>query len=115
MEFLSVNVSSRIFSHGKLDGLVTEVLATTGLDAGLLELEITESAVMEDTDAALQLMQRLRALGIRLAIDDFGTGYSSLARLKRMPVHKLKLDQSFRSTRRPQRCRPHSRGDRVGS
>jgi diguanylate cyclase (GGDEF)-like protein/PAS domain S-box-containing protein len=95
MEFLSVNVSSRIFSHGKLDGLVTEVLATTGLDAGLLELEITESAVMEDADAALQLMQRLRALGIRLAIDDFGTGYSSLARLKRMPVHKLKLDQSF--------------------
>jgi len=95
LEFLSVNVSSRIFSHGKLDGLVTEVLATTGLDAALLELEITESAVMEDADTALQLMQRLRALGVRLAIDDFGTGYSSLARLKRMPVHKLKLDQSF--------------------
>jgi diguanylate cyclase (GGDEF)-like protein/PAS domain S-box-containing protein len=95
LEFLSVNVSSRIFSHGKLDSLVTEVLAATGLDAGLLELEITESAVMNDADAALQLMQRLRALGVRLAIDDFGTGYSSLARLKRMPVHKLKLDQSF--------------------
>ncbi|GLK92162.1 phosphodiesterase DibA [Pseudomonas turukhanskensis] len=95
LEFMSVNVSSRIFSHGKLDGLVTEVLTATGLDAALLELEITESAVMEDADAALQLMQRLRALGVRLAIDDFGTGYSSLARLKRMPVHKLKLDQSF--------------------
>ena len=95
LEFMSVNISSRIFSHGTLDSLVTEVLAATGLHAGLLELEITESAVMDDADAALQLMQRLRGLGVRLAIDDFGTGYSSLARLKRMPVHKLKLDQSF--------------------
>ncbi len=95
LEFMSVNVSSRIFSHGKLDSLVTEVLAASGLEASFLELEITESAVMDDADAALHLMQRLRALGVRLAIDDFGTGYSSLARLKRMPVDKLKLDQSF--------------------
>lgn len=95
LEFMSVNVSSRIFSHGKLDSLVTDVLAASGLNAAFLELEITESAVMDDADAALQLMQRLRALGVRLAIDDFGTGYSSLARLKRMPVQKLKLDQSF--------------------
>ncbi|MEN0108581.1 MAG: diguanylate cyclase, partial [Pseudomonas sp.] len=63
LEFMSVNISSRIFSHGKLDSLVTEVLAATGLDASLLELEITESAVMSDAAAALQLMQRLRALG----------------------------------------------------
>ena len=93
--FVAVNVSSRLFGKGTLDRQVAQVLADTGLDPAHLELEVTESAVMDDPDAALALLGRLRDLSIRLAIDDFGTGYSSLARLKRLPVHKLKLDQSF--------------------
>jgi diguanylate cyclase (GGDEF)-like protein/PAS domain S-box-containing protein len=95
LRFVAVNVSSRMFSRGELDSRVAQVLADTGLDPAFLELEVTESAVMDNPDAALALLDRLRALGVRLAIDDFGTGYSSLARLKRLPVHKLKLDQSF--------------------
>ena len=95
LRFVAVNVSSRLFSRGELDSRVAQVLADTGLDPAFLELEVTESAVMDNPDAALALLNRLRALGVRLAIDDFGTGYSSLARLKRLPVHKLKLDQSF--------------------
>ena len=88
-------MSSRLFSRGELDKRVAAVLHASGLEPGYLELEVTESAVMDDPDAALALLERLRALGIRLAIDDFGTGYSSLARLKRLPVHKLKIDRSF--------------------
>jgi diguanylate cyclase (GGDEF)-like protein/PAS domain S-box-containing protein len=95
LQFIAVNVSSRLFSRGELDSRVAQVLADSGLDPAYLELEVTESAVMDNPDAALALLERLRALGLRLAIDDFGTGYSSLARLKRLPVHKLKLDQSF--------------------
>jgi diguanylate cyclase (GGDEF)-like protein/PAS domain S-box-containing protein len=93
--FVAVNISSRLFGRDGLDRQVARVLADTGLDPARLELEVTESAIMANPDAALALLERLRALGVRLAIDDFGTGYSSLARLKRLPVHKLKLDQSF--------------------
>ena len=89
------NVSSRLFSRGSLDQRVAQVLQRTGLAPHCLELEVTESAVMDDPDQALQMLQRLRALGVQLAIDDFGTGYSSLQRLKNLPVHKLKIDQSF--------------------
>ena len=95
LKFVAVNVSSRLFSRGELDRRVAEVLRTSGLAPAHLELEVTESAIMDNPEAALDLLERLRALGVRLAIDDFGTGYSSLARLKRLPVHKLKLDQSF--------------------
>lgn len=95
LKFVAVNVSSRLFSRGELDRRVAEVLHTSGLAPAHLELEVTESAIMDNPEAALDLLERLRALGVRLAIDDFGTGYSSLARLKRLPVHKLKLDQSF--------------------
>lgn len=95
LDFIAVNVSSRLFGHGELDTRVAQVLAETGLEPGFLELEVTESAVMQDPDAAQQMLIRLRGLGVRLAIDDFGTGYSSLLRLKRMPVHKLKIDQGF--------------------
>ena len=95
LHYVAVNVSSRLFSRGELDQRIAQVLADTGLPAQCLELEVTESAVMDAPMQAQTLLERLRDLGVRLAIDDFGTGYSSLARLKRLPVHKLKLDQSF--------------------
>ncbi|KRP58103.1 phosphodiesterase DibA [Pseudomonas trivialis] len=93
--FMAVNVSSRLFARRELYEHVARVLHDTGLDPAFLELEVTESAVMDDPDMALEQLHRLRELGLRLAIDDFGTGYSSLLRLKRLPVHKLKIDQGF--------------------
>lgn len=95
LEFVAVNISSRLFGHRELYHQVAEVLHDTGLDPALLELEVTESAVMEDPEVSLEQLHRLRELGLRLAIDDFGTGYSSLLRLKRLPVQKLKIDQGF--------------------
>ena len=95
LTFVAVNVSSRLFAHRELYEQVSQVLHETGLDPAFLELEVTESAVMEDPEVALEQMHRLRELGVRLAIDDFGTGYSSLLRLKRLPVQKLKIDQGF--------------------
>ncbi|MEB0207649.1 phosphodiesterase DibA [Pseudomonas sp. CCC3.1] len=95
LSFVAVNISSRLFARPELYTLVSTVLADTGLDPALLELEVTESAVMDDSQGALEQMYRLRALGLRLAIDDFGTGFSSLLRLKRLPVQKLKIDQGF--------------------
>ena len=71
------------------------MLHDTGLNPALLELDVTESAVKEDPEVALQQLHRLRELGLRLAIDDFGTGYSSLLRLKSLPVQKLKIDKGF--------------------
>ncbi|VVN16098.1 hypothetical protein PS858_04249 [Pseudomonas fluorescens] len=95
LSFVAVNVSSRLFARRELFQQVAKVLHETGLDPACLELEVTESAVMEDPEVALEQMHRLRELGVRLAIDDFGTGYSSLLRLKRLPVQKLKIDQGF--------------------
>ncbi|WP_060478688.1 phosphodiesterase DibA [Pseudomonas monteilii] len=95
LEFVAVNISSRLFGQRELYRQVADVLHQTGLDPALLELEVTESAVMEDPEVALEQLHRLRELGLNLAIDDFGTGYSSLLRLKRMPVQKLKIDQGF--------------------
>ena len=95
LSFVAVNISSRLFARPELFSLVSTVLADTGLDPALLELEVTESAVMDNSQVALEQMHRLRALGLRLAIDDFGTGFSSLLRLKRLPVQKLKIDQGF--------------------
>lgn len=95
LSFIAVNVSSRLFARRELYDQVAQVLHDTGLDPACLELEVTESAVMEDPEVALEQMHRLRELGVRLAIDDFGTGYSSLLRLKRLPVQKLKIDQGF--------------------
>lgn len=93
--FVAVNVSSRLFGNRDLYQLVAQVLHDTGLDPARLEVEVTESAVMEDPEVALEQLHRLRELGLQLAIDDFGTGYSSLLRLKRLPVQKLKIDQGF--------------------
>lgn len=95
LSFIAVNVSSRLFARRELYEQVAQVLHTTGLDPEFLELEVTESAVMDDPEVALEQLHRLRELGLRLAIDDFGTGYSSLLRLKRLPVQKLKIDQGF--------------------
>lgn len=95
LSFLAVNVSSRLFARRELYEQVAQVLHDTGLDPAFLELEVTESAVMDDPEVALEQLHCLRELGLRLAIDDFGTGYSSLLRLKRLPVQKLKIDQGF--------------------
>ncbi|WP_060507582.1 phosphodiesterase DibA [Pseudomonas sp. NBRC 111124] len=95
LAFVAVNISSRLFGQRELYQQVADVLHETGLDPALLELEVTESAVMEDPEVALEQLHRLRELGLNLAIDDFGTGYSSLLRLKRLPVQKLKIDQGF--------------------
>jgi diguanylate cyclase (GGDEF)-like protein/PAS domain S-box-containing protein len=95
LSFVAVNVSSRLFGRGDLDRRVAQVLSETGLAPHCLELEVTESAVMEDPEQAIEQMHRLRELGLKLSIDDFGTGYSSLLRLKRMPVQTLKIDQGF--------------------
>ncbi|WP_249678994.1 phosphodiesterase DibA [Pseudomonas abieticivorans] len=95
LDFVAVNVSSRLFAGRVLYQQIAQVLAETGLDPAFLEVEVTESAVMDDPEVALEQLHRLRELGLTLAIDDFGTGYSSLLRLKRLPVQKLKIDQGF--------------------
>ncbi|MCK9396437.1 MAG: EAL domain-containing protein [Methylobacter sp.] len=92
---LAVNVSPQQFRRCDINALVAEVLAETGFPAGQLELEMTESGLMDNQDKAVEVLTNLRAQGIRLAIDDFGTGYSSLAYLKRFPVDVLKIDKSF--------------------
>lgn len=92
---MSVNVSARQFRDPGLRDSVAEALAKAGLDANSLTLEITESTIMEDSEAALERLESLKALGVRLAIDDFGTGYSSLSYLRRLPVDILKVDKSF--------------------
>jgi diguanylate cyclase (GGDEF)-like protein/PAS domain S-box-containing protein len=92
---VAVNLSMRQFRHPRLAEEVAEVLEQTGLPPHLLELEITESAVMEDAEATVSTLERLKALGVQLAIDDFGTGYSSLGYLRRFPVEVLKIDRAF--------------------
>ena len=92
---LSINVSGVEFRRGKIEETVRKALAASRLPPELLELEITESAMMSQAEQSIEVLHRLRAMGISLAIDDFGTGYSSLAYLKRLPLNKLKVDQSF--------------------
>ncbi len=92
---LSVNLSSKQLSQPDLAAVIAEVLADTGLPAELLQLEITESAILEHPEAAASTLKRLKQLGVRLSIDDFGTGYSSLSYLQRFPIDALKIDRSF--------------------
>jgi diguanylate cyclase (GGDEF)-like protein len=92
---LAVNVSPHQLSRIDINALVSRVLAETGFPADQLELELTESAIMDNRYKATQILNSLRIQGIRLAIDDFGTGYSSLAYLKSFPLNVLKIDKSF--------------------
>ena len=92
---MAVNLSARQFADRGFFDMVTRVLADTRLDPACLELEITESQVMRQTEGVMTLLNRLSKMGVQLAIDDFGTGYSSLSYLKRLPIQKLKIDQSF--------------------
>ncbi|HEX6295076.1 MAG TPA: EAL domain-containing protein [Burkholderiales bacterium] len=92
---VAVNLSPRQFNDPRLPDMVARALRETGLPPGLLELEITESTAMRETDATLGTLKRLKQLGVSIAIDDFGTGYSSLAYLKRFTVDKVKIDRTF--------------------
>ncbi|MSQ55648.1 MAG: bifunctional diguanylate cyclase/phosphodiesterase [Betaproteobacteria bacterium] len=92
---IAVNLSARQFNDPKLVDTVSRVLRETGLPAKQLELEITESTVMQHIDVTQNTLKKLKQLGVSVAIDDFGTGYSSFAYLKRFPVDKLKIDKSF--------------------
>jgi diguanylate cyclase (GGDEF)-like protein/PAS domain S-box-containing protein len=92
---MSVNVSARQFGDKNLVRRVAHSLEKSGLEAQYLELELTESLIMQDVEAAIATMKELQTLGVRLSIDDFGTGYSSLAALKSFPVTRLKIDKSF--------------------
>ncbi len=92
---VAVNISPRQLQRPGLDALVQQVLADTGLPPACLELEITESSMMVDPPQAIRLLQALHDLGVQLSIDDFGTGWSSFAHLRRMPLHRLKIDGSF--------------------
>ena len=92
---VSVNLSARQLLHPEIITDITTALEESGLPARLLKLEITESAMMEDAEAAIDLLNRLKAMGIRLLLDDFGTGYSSLSYLHRLPIDTLKVDRAF--------------------
>jgi diguanylate cyclase (GGDEF)-like protein len=92
---LAVNVSPVQFRSHAFSLKVANALATTGLSAGRLELEITEAVLIRDDEAALAMLQHLRAIGVHIALDDFGTGYSSLSYLQRFPFDKIKIDRCF--------------------
>lgn len=102
---IAINLSPRQFRDSGLVDRVAATLERTGLPPEKLELEITESGLMDETDNVVELLHRLKALGVSIAIDDFGTGYSSLSYLKRFPLDVLKIDQSF------VRGIPHDQGD----
>jgi diguanylate cyclase (GGDEF)-like protein len=92
---VAVNASARQFMEPGLVSQVQGALRESGLDAGLLEIEITESLAMEKAEATVRTLERLKALGVKISIDDFGTGYSSLAYLPQFPIDTLKIDRSF--------------------
>ncbi len=93
--FMSVNLSARQFAQPELVEQVQEILAETGLEPSGLEIEITESVLMDQTDVGIQTLRQLRDIGVRLVLDDFGTGYSSLSYLKHLPLDTIKIDRTF--------------------
>jgi len=92
---IAVNISARHFQQKNFLDRLRQVLGDTRLDPTCLELELTETSIMENGESAVRLLNEIRNLGVKIAIDDFGTGYSSLGYLKRLPIDTLKLDQSF--------------------
>ncbi|MBX3665959.1 MAG: EAL domain-containing protein [Burkholderiales bacterium] len=92
---MSVNLSARQMRNENLIRMIRNALEQSGFPAALLELEITESMVMSDVDRSVNILNAIKGLGVRIAMDDFGTGYSSLSYLKRFPIDRLKIDQSF--------------------
>ena len=92
---VAVNVSGRQFVEGDLDGDVLKALRDNGIEADLLELELTESSLMVNTERTIATLHNLKQHGVQISIDDFGTGYSSLAYLRRFPINKLKIDIAF--------------------
>jgi Amt family ammonium transporter len=99
--FMSVNLSGRQLGHPEIEDQTRRVLNDSGLDPHRLKLEITESVVMSDPEAVIDLLGRFKRMGVRLGIDDFGTGYSSLSYLQKFPVDTLKVDRSFVSRMDP--------------
>jgi EAL domain-containing protein (putative c-di-GMP-specific phosphodiesterase class I) len=96
--FVSVNLSARDFGRGDLVERVANALSVSGIRPESLKLEITESAIMENFDNAVAILEDLKKLGVMLSVDDFGTGYSSLSHLHKFPVDTLKVDRSFVSS-----------------
>lgn len=92
---MAVNLSARQFKHKDISDTVQRTLQQTGLDGAWLELELTEGIVMENAEALITTMKRLKSVGVRLSLDDFGTGYSNLGYLKRFPLDTIKIDRSF--------------------
>jgi EAL domain-containing protein (putative c-di-GMP-specific phosphodiesterase class I) len=92
---VSVNLSPLQFAKGNLVSTVMSALASAGLPASRLELEVTESVLLEKTERNIAILNQLRALGVRISMDDFGTGYSSIGYLRNFPFDKIKIDQSF--------------------
>jgi EAL domain-containing protein (putative c-di-GMP-specific phosphodiesterase class I) len=92
---VAVNLSPLQFRNHNLSAEIASILSRTGLSASRLELELTESVLLQDSDATLMVLNEIRALGVGISMDDFGTGYSSLSYLHRFPFDKIKIDQSF--------------------
>ncbi|MEO6697092.1 MAG: EAL domain-containing protein, partial [Gammaproteobacteria bacterium] len=92
---LAINLSARQFRQKALAETIARILGETGVEARFVELEITESVLMENTDVVVETLRKLNDMGLEISIDDFGTGYSSLSYLKRFPINKLKIDRSF--------------------
>jgi len=92
---VAVNISARQFREKGLVQTIERILEESGLDSRYLELEVTEGVIMHDIEQVIAILQQIKSLGVKLSIDDFGTGYSSLSYLKRFPVDRLKIDQSF--------------------
>ncbi len=92
---VAVNLSPIQFRHGNVMRAITEALQAADLTPNRLEIEITESVLLQDTETTRALLQQLRDFGVRISLDDFGTGYSSLSYLHNFPLHKVKIDRSF--------------------